>query len=107
MMTQLVETARLPEGERIAQERAIDAEMKGKKPSGAMWLLLTPASLKVAEACRRKSEQVRTLMLIVAVERYRLKHKKWPGSLDDLKPGLLKAIPLDPYDGKPLRYKKQ
>jgi len=40
----------------------------------------------------------------VALERYRLDHGTWPPDLAALVPGYLDAVPLDPIDGKPLRY---
>jgi hypothetical protein len=42
----------------------------------------------------------------VAAERYRRKHGNWPPSLADLVPQYLSAVPRDPFDGKPLRYRK-
>ena len=43
----------------------------------------------------------------VAIERYRVKVGVFPNSLSDVvKAGLLKEIPLDPYDAKQLRFKK-
>jgi hypothetical protein len=42
----------------------------------------------------------------VAAERYRREHGDWPGSLADLVPGYLPAVPLDPFDGAPLRYRR-
>jgi hypothetical protein len=39
----------------------------------------------------------------LAAERYRLANNRWPTSLDELCPRFLAEIPLDPYDGKPLR----
>jgi hypothetical protein len=68
--------------------------------------LLLPATQKVAEAARRKQTQMRCLMVLLAVERYRREKGAWPATLADLTPKLLKAVPLDPYDGKPIRYKK-
>jgi hypothetical protein len=42
----------------------------------------------------------------LAAERYRLKHDRWPTELADLvAERLLDAVPADPYDGKPLRYR--
>lgn len=42
----------------------------------------------------------------LAVERYRLKHERWPAALADLvTEGLLAEVPTDPFDGKPLRYR--
>jgi hypothetical protein len=42
----------------------------------------------------------------VAVERYRLRHRRWPDGIADLGPDLLPAIPRDPIDGRPLRYRR-
>jgi hypothetical protein len=43
----------------------------------------------------------------VAVERWRLAHNgQAPGSLAEIAPNYLSVIPADPFDGRPLRYKK-
>lgn len=39
-----------------------------------------------------------------AVERFHLKYKKLPEKLKQLVPEFLERVPLDPFDGKPLRY---
>jgi len=41
----------------------------------------------------------------LAVERYRLRHETLPASLEELVPEFMASVPLDPFDGKPLRYK--
>ena len=48
--------------------------------------------------------KLRVAALALAVERYRLANGKLPEQLADMLPELLETIPLDPYDGKPLRY---
>jgi hypothetical protein len=40
----------------------------------------------------------------IAIERYRLRHNRLPAQLAELVPEFLPAVPLDPFDGKPLRY---
>ena len=40
----------------------------------------------------------------IALELYHRKHGDWPQTLDDLVPSLLPAVPVDRFDGKPLRY---
>ncbi len=54
----------------------------------------------------RRYARLRTARTVLAVERFRLKHGKLPGALSELSPGFLKSVPLDPFDNKPLRYKK-
>ena len=41
----------------------------------------------------------------IALERYRLKHGAAPAALAALVPEFLPAVPLDPYDLRPLRYR--
>ena len=40
----------------------------------------------------------------IAIERYRRKHGKLPEKLDELVPEFLPQVPIDPFDGQPLRY---
>jgi hypothetical protein len=48
---------------------------------------------------------MRSAAVGIACERYRLKQGRWPESLAKLVPDYLPAVPLDPYDGKPLKMK--
>jgi hypothetical protein len=43
-------------------------------------------------------------MAAIAVELYRRQHGQLPESLDQLKPDYLPQVPIDPFDGQPLRY---
>jgi hypothetical protein len=108
MLTRLTETTRLPEHEQIDEEKKMEAEVKALPRDAALTKMLLPAVYKVGDACRRKTGQVRCLMVLLAVERYRLKKKAWPAKLEEVvSAGLLGAVPRDPYDGKPLRYAKR
>ena len=40
----------------------------------------------------------------MAVERFRWAKGRWPKTLDEIPKDILTEIPLDPYDGKPLKY---
>jgi len=51
--------------------------------------------------------KIRLARAAIAVERYRLKHDALPGKLDDLVGEFLDAVPLDPFDGKALRYERR
>ncbi len=42
----------------------------------------------------------------IALEEYYLKHKEYPESLEQLVPEYVAAVPVDRYDGKPLRYQR-
>lgn len=46
----------------------------------------------------------RALRAAIAAERFRLATAHWPEKLVDLVPRYLDAVPIDPIDGKPIRY---
>ncbi len=48
--------------------------------------------------------QRRMIVVAIALERFRLRNGRLPGSLAELSPDFLTAVPLDGMDGKPLRY---
>jgi hypothetical protein len=69
--------------------------------------LFAGSLMKVARMAQRHCAQLRCMITAVAAERYRVKNDKWPATLDDLVAAkLLNRVPLDPYDGKPLRWKE-
>lgn len=46
----------------------------------------------------------RVVVTAVALKRYQMKHGKFPETLNELVPEFTRSVPIDPYDGKPLRY---
>jgi hypothetical protein len=67
--------------------------------------MLLPALMKSATRNAEDQAQLRMLLTALAVERHRRLHQEQPpADLTGLVPGLLPEIPLDPFDGKPLRY---
>ena len=65
---------------------------------------LLSAVSKTAPANVRAAAELRSAIAAVATERYRLAHGRWPNDLTDLVPKFLTTVPIDPYDGAPLRY---
>lgn len=49
----------------------------------------------------------RMAILNLALRRFELAHGRMPGSLDELVPTYLAALPLDPFDGQPMRWEAQ
>ncbi|HZF01250.1 MAG TPA: hypothetical protein VE344_05075 [Methylomirabilota bacterium] len=62
-----------------------------------------------SQAALRKSMKIETarnvVVTAIALKRYELRHHQLPGTLDELTPDLLKAVPIDCMDGEPLRYR--
>jgi hypothetical protein len=42
---------------------------------------------------------------VIALELYHRRHNAWPATLNELAPGLLPAVPLDRFTGRPLCYR--
>jgi ABC-type transport system involved in multi-copper enzyme maturation permease subunit len=55
---------------------------------------------------QRSQAKVRCTIVALAVERYRRAHGRWPDSLSALIPKFLEKVPIDLYDGQPLRYRR-
>ena len=101
-MNRLIEIYKLPPEEQAEPLKQMKATLS-KEPLLVRELM--PATEKVAEAERRTRGLLRCAAAGLAVERYRQKYGRWPEKLDDLKDEFLRAVPLDPYDDQPLRYR--
>jgi len=68
--------------------------------------LLMPSFTRAIELHARSDAQLAAAHTAVALERYRLANNSLPDDLAQLVPAYIEKIPIDPFDGKPLRYKK-
>jgi hypothetical protein len=112
LINQCIKDAQLPMHEQAAAERKTEQEIRAHIAPSALpgvamiTRLLLPAVSKIGEAVRRKHATVRCTIVALASERYRREKKTWPDKIDQLCPQFLAAVPLDPFDGKPLRYRR-
>jgi hypothetical protein len=104
LMDRGIATTRLPPHQQAAAEKELIAELRRQIEKAPLVRLLFPALEKVSEAARRKLAHVRCMIVTLAVERYRQKHGTWPETLNQLVPEMIPEVPLDPFDGEPLRY---
>jgi hypothetical protein len=88
-------------------------KLEAKPPSwpvaraiGTTTYLLIPAEANAAQAYVRSRAALACGQVMVAAERYRIRHGRWPDSIDDLSPEFLAKVPLDPFDAKPIRMQK-
>jgi hypothetical protein len=106
-LTRRAEAARQPAHEQPEAIKRLASEENRDLPRDAiMTRLMLPAVDKLGKAAWRKHALARSLAVLIAVERYRQANSHWPDRLDELKPSFLKEVPLDPFDGKPLRYRR-
>jgi cell division protein FtsB len=68
---------------------------------------LVPHITSLREACDRFSLTERAIAALIACERYRLQTGAWPEQLTDVTPQYLASVPLDPFEGKPLRFEQK
>jgi hypothetical protein len=105
VMARNLGAANLPFPERVTLGRQTAAAIPDKFCLFSRMLL--PALSKVFVRDADHAARVRTAQLALAVERFRLAHASaLPGTLEDLVPTYLNCVPADPYDGKPLRFRK-
>ena len=98
----------------LAQLRAHERIQAGPAPSMitsnrllVFSRLLLPALQQALSRADEHSARMRVVETALGVERFRLTHSgALPDRLTELVPECLQAVPLDPYDSQPLRYKK-
>ena len=104
----LIAAARSPFPDSLAlvsqwPERMSEARSKGYLISDLMLPKLAPA----LENSAARLAEMRAGRTAIAIERYRLANgTAAPIALNSLVPSYLSAVPSDPFDGKPLRYRK-
>lgn len=112
VMQRVIDASRKPMPQAIdaAQqiEQQLAMEMQSANPLERGHFVLTQQMLPAAEAtfqARARIEAWQGLTLaVIAAERHRLAHGTLPQTLEDLGE-FLPVVPLDPYDGQPLRMK--
>jgi hypothetical protein len=102
--SEFVEIAKLPLEQQIVRIKELEAAEKDL-PALARNLLLHSRATIAADFHRERTK-LRCAIVMIAVEHYRRANNRWPGSLTDLVPAHLQEVPLDPYDGAPLRYRR-
>ncbi len=113
LLSRYVDATRLPTPERLAAEAALNAESDAAAAAaaGERSRFLPPGVPQpvlggLVVAHRNKRAWLRSMIACLAAERYRRAHGRWPEALTDLVPGQLAAVPVDPHDGQPLRYRR-
>ncbi len=101
LMNSIIELAKQPTWEGAY---AIDSLLAEEKKRQSMLVNLIGNINNVCFAHARSLAYLRAAYTAIAVERFRLAHGRWPKNLAELVPQYLKEVPLDPFDGKPLRF---
>jgi hypothetical protein len=106
IMEQYVKSTRLPPPDDMTAASVAAGEAK-QLPGWCVVSRLAFTELdKVVNKAERCDAKIRDAQTAIAVERFRLANGELPDRLSDLVPSFTSAVPTDPYDGKPLRYKR-
>jgi len=68
-------------------------------------LMFAPTAETFPMAVDRGEVKLQAIKLILAGQAYRRTHGTFPKELDLLVPEYLDELPIDPYDGKPMKYR--
>src|SRR5581483_7940548 len=104
-LTEVVEIAKLPLDKQTEELDKLEQSVLGR-PDSALVKLLLPALAMPLTSFLRSEAELRCASAAFAAERYRRAHGRWPESLDPLVPQFLRAVAKDPFDGKPIRYRR-
>ncbi|MGB2780071.1 MAG: hypothetical protein WBD63_01170 [Phycisphaerae bacterium] len=109
----MVESASLPFSEAQVMRSGIPARhlldgwrlwLEGNGMGVRLYSILSSATdTALKQKCREASEVAATRVLL-AMKAFKVEKRRLPETLDELVPEYLDAVPLDDFDGKPLRY---
>jgi len=107
-----VDAAAAPLPRRVIAFKTLEANVKRQQPNWPNRQTRQLVGLHLATfraVCEEDAIRVahlRAAHIGIVVEQSRLKSGKLPAALSDLVSAFIEAVPKDPFDGKPLRYKK-
>jgi hypothetical protein len=94
----------------MSRKAAVDnaegvAKFRVPNPVGTiLYAMLLPASQAVVKRKCNTEVSHRATSILIALHRHRMTHGQLPSRLDSLVPEFLPSVPLDSYDGQPMRY---
>jgi len=105
LLQDYIDALDLPRDERLAAYRAVDERFSDGKGLGLLTSIIMPALLRTYQLEMRSDAHRRVTSTALAAQRFRLAQGRLPETLDELVPAYLDAVPIDPFDNQPLRYR--
>ena len=94
----------------MEKKRAVDTarglqKFREPNPIGTiLYAMLLPSSQGVLKKKCNSQVSHRATILIAALQTFKKSAGRYPATLDALIPDIIPEVPLDPYDGQPMRY---
>ncbi len=85
---------------------SINNAVSHASPFNLIARIAIPNALKAAQTMARVQSSANQAQIVCAVERYRLAHREYPQSLEQLVPQYLAKIPRDPIEGTAPHYRR-
>jgi len=105
-MEDCIAAAKLPPQERMARFRALEQEAKDLSFMHLMVNSILSSTGELGALHARFPAIFDLARTALAVERYRLAAGRLPEALGQLVPQYLDHVPIDPFDGQPIRYRR-
>ena len=106
-MEDCIAASKLPPAERLAKFRAAGKHVDDLSIFHVMIKIVAPSLSRIGELDLRLRAHLDLARTALALERYRLATGRLPEQLEDLVPQYLAQVPIDPFDGQPLRYQRR
>jgi len=105
LMQNSIDALELPEPEHLEAFDAVQENAGNGRQRGIIAYLIWPIFARMFNIDIRNQAHFRVTQAGIAVERYRLAQGRLPQSLEELVPEYMEAVPADPFDGRPLKYR--
>ena len=105
LFEQVIEATALPIEEQIAAAEAAGNWIEQSTGPAALAAILLPSVARAVEADVRNRTHLNTAIVAVAAARYHRDKGEYPASINALVPAYLDAVPIDPMDAQPMRYR--
>jgi hypothetical protein len=106
-MEKCIALANLPPPENLAMSNYVETASENAHKRACMLSgMLLPSLSRLAQRDASTLARIQITIAALAIERFRLAQGRLPKDLGELVPKFLDAIPNDPFDGAPLRYKR-
>ncbi|MGH7169429.1 MAG: hypothetical protein ACRELG_04030, partial [Gemmataceae bacterium] len=106
LMERRIKEIQLPMHEQGELEERFDYDVHKLPKSAVLTYYFMRGFTRYGVNFRRKHAYLRCAIAALAAERYRRDKKAWPEKIDKLCSKYLASVALDPFDGRPLRYRR-